>query len=112
VKRSRDAAAADVGVEARHRAAHRMVAAYNRPNTLRALVMSALAKNEGLCTDSADDCARLVDAILSEVSQDDDARFLRELLGSDPLDRATRLHAHGALLERAAQAAWRLAGGE
>jgi len=38
-----------------------------------------------------------------------DARFLLALLGPDPADRATRLHAHGALLERAAQAAYRLA---
>lgn len=38
-----------------------------------------------------------------------DAAFLLELLGPDPMDRATRLHSHGALLERAAQAAYRLA---
>jgi len=38
-----------------------------------------------------------------------DARFLLALLGPDPADRATRLHAHGALLGRAAQAAYRLA---
>lgn len=107
----KDAAHASVGVEARHRAAHAMVARFTRPNTLRAHVMAAIAKREHLCTDSVEDCRALVDAIMAEIEAGDDARFLRELLGEDPADRATRLHAHGALLERAAQAAWRLSGG-
>lgn len=107
----KDAARADATVEARHREARAMVARYARPNTLRSHVMAALAKHEHLCTDNVADCRALVDAILDEISSGDDARFLLELLGPDPQDRATRMHAHGALLERAAQAAYRLASG-
>jgi len=109
--KERDAAAADVGVEDRDRAARRMLRRYTRPNTLRALVMSAIAKSEHLCTDSPGDCGVLVDVIVAEIRDSDEARFLRELLGADPGDRITRMHAHGALMQRATDAAWRLAGG-
>lgn len=108
----KDAAAADVGVEARHRAALRMVRAHPHQLHLRMLFLGALSNCTSLCLDNARERERAVDVLLHALRESDDARFLRELLGADPADRATRMHAHGALLERGAQAAWRLAGGD
>lgn len=109
---AKDAASADVGIEERHRRAQAMLARFKRPNTLRSHILAALAKNEHLCPGNIDDARALAKAIEEEITSGDDARFLRELLGEDPNDRMTRMHAHGALLSRATEAAWRLAGGE
>lgn len=108
----RDAAAADVGVEARHRAAFAMVARHTRYESLRDAVLGALIAQRASCLDDDTELAAVADEVVRHISASTDARYLRELLGADPADRATRMHAHGALLERAAQAAWRLAGGE
>jgi len=110
--RARDAAAADIGVEARHRAAHAMLARFARYESLRDVIASALADCHSLCLDNEAEVDAVASIVFAAIGDTADARFLRELLGADPGDRMTRMHAHGALLSRATEAAWRLAGGD
>ena len=109
--KDRDAAAADVGVEDRHRAAARMAVRYRRFEDLRSAVVGALLTQRSACLDNDGDLAAVADEVVRYIAASSDARFLRELLGADPGDRITRMHAHGALMQRATDAAWRLAGG-
>lgn len=106
-----DAARADVGVEERHRRASQMVATFARYETLEATISRALLEIPHRCLDSFEDRQVVIAHLVAAISHNPDARFLRELLGPEPADRMTRMHAHGALLQRATEAAWRLAGG-
>ena len=108
----RDPAAADVGVEARHTSAHAMVARFQGHQPLEEVVALALAVSSSRCLDDDDDRAAVMREVVNAIRDSTDARFIRELLGDDPGDRMTRMHAHGALLARATDAAWRLAGGD
>lgn len=109
---ARDAAAADLGVEARHRAAPALIARYKgRDRSLRNALRAALSRCEAFSLDDDADREDVLEVVLSALRNSADAEMLREILGADPADRATRLHAHGMLLEHGAQAAWRLAGG-
>lgn len=110
--RTKDAARADASVEARHREARAMVARFARYETLRETIVGALQAQRSSCLDNDAEVSAVADEVVRCIARSADARFLVELFGPDPLDRATRMHAHGALAERAAQAAWRLAGGE
>ena len=79
--------------------------------TLADIVDRALVDQSARCLDDAEERVCVREAVLTALSQSSDARFVRTLLGRDPADRMTRMHAHGALLGRAAEAAWRLAAG-
>ena len=107
----RDAARADVGVEERHRRATQMVARFARHESLEATVIRALTECRSLCLDDGDELAAVAAHVVLSIRQGNDGAYLRELLGEVPADRMTRMHAHGALLQRATDAAWRLAGG-
>lgn len=109
---ARDAAAADIGVEQRHVAARAMLDRYRGHQALEEVVELALAVMSARCLDDDDDRAAVTREVVRAIRDSTDARFVRELLGADPGDRMTRLHAHGALLGRATDAAWRLAGGD
>lgn len=109
---AKDAAGADVGVEERHRRAHAMLARFKRYESLRSAVIGALQAQRSACLDNDAEVGAVADEIVRYIASSADARFLRELLGEDPNDRMTRMHAHGALLARATEAAWRLAGGK
>jgi hypothetical protein len=89
-----------------------MLKRFARYESLRDALRRGLDAVPARCLDDAADRDVVLDALVDAVSVSADARFLRELLGADPGDRMTRMHAHGALLSRATEAAWRLAGGE
>lgn len=108
----RDAARADVGIEERHRRAAAMVERFKRYESLEATIVAALNQCEPFALDDENDKRDVADRIIAAIRASADGAFLRELLGDEPADRMTRMHAHGALFERATQAAWRLAGGQ
>lgn len=108
----RDPVAADVGVEARHAGARAMLARFSGHQPLDEVIALALAVSSSRCLDDDDDRAFVAREVVAAIRNSTDARFIRELLGDDPPDRMTRMHAHGALLARATDAAWRLAGGD
>lgn len=110
--RQSDAASADLSVDARHDAAHRMASRFATYESPEQLVTDAVARCSWCSLDDEGQRSYVVATILSALRDSTDARFVRELLGDEPDNRMTRMHAHGLLFSRATEAAWRLALGE
>lgn len=110
---ARDPAAADLSVEARHRAASarvRVAKTLAMPS-LHAVVKHAVLCCESRSLDSFEDRAHVVDKVLEHIRRTEEAAFIREILGPDPKEYTSRAVAHGALLQELCEAAMRLAGG-